>query len=270
MKLTLDYSCGLHEKANTDQFKQHDRLGSICAELLSESDGVAGTNLSRLLEVTRLKARIRTKQSYYRQLTRRSTLGPAEPEARLERALWINWGLHPATQEPPQPFLANVPSLLAYQVPLFNQQSKDSWGPIDLVGVSRGYLPVIIELKQEANEESPLRMLLQATAYAVSVQNAWGPRFRADWIEALKQVGLDLPVTQFPELLGTCQMVCLAPATYWEKWIVGKASIGPKGWSSFTELVSALESKHGLAAEFAALNMSVCSWRLPNISAIAS
>jgi len=264
MKLTLDYSQGLHEKANTEQFKKPERMAAICAELLRKDEDPK-SNLARLLWVTEKKARIRRKQHYYTQLTRSETPGPADAEERLERAIWINWRLHPKKSEAPsRQFLSNMLGLLAYQVPLYDQRKKDSWGAIDLVGVSTNHLPVVIEVKQELSEESPLRMLLQAAAYAVSIQNAWRPKFRSDWLKALKHVGISIPDSQIPEELKKCQLVCLAPSAFWQKWTGADTRIGDEAWLRFAELVSALETMHGLSVEFAALDMSVSPLRLPN------
>ena len=47
----------------------------------------------------------------------------ALPESRLERALWLLWGLHKSCKENPE-FMEECPHIVSYQVPLYNQGPK--------------------------------------------------------------------------------------------------------------------------------------------------
>lgn len=260
MTTKIDYSKGLHDKANVDLFKRPELLIDLCNDLLATGESTL-TNLSMIIAKTESLVQIRVDQKYFDQLSRADTIGPAEGECRLERALWVNWRLHP--KNTPTVFHPTAPFLMAYQVPLFNKKQRESWGSIDLVGVSNVKLPVIIELKQEANVESPLRMLLEAVTYGISVRKAWVPQFRQCWLNALNALKVD-PAPVLPQNLTQCQLLCLAPQDYWSQWSNSPRKIDSKGWAALSRLVKELETKHNLVAEFAQLQLNIKTWELPD------
>lgn len=144
--------------------------------------------------------------------------------------------------------------LVAFQVPLFSQQQMEQWGYIDLLGVNAGGLPVVVELKKSpdaetdgksGSSETPLRMVLEAAAYAVALRKNW-PRFRLEWINHLTLLGLsDEVLSGIPALLETVPLVAAAPASFWIDWLPvtekGR-TVTRETWLSFQSLLTKLEA----------------------------
>ena len=167
-------------------------------------------------------------------------------EARWEEALFRS-----AWAEPPASTPAPWKKLLTYQVLLQNAKSDENWGEIDLLGASEQNLPVVIEMKAPSSQESPAQMLVQATAYGVAVRKAWPSCLRAEWAEALK-----IPLDSLPEELERCELVCVAPAEYWENWVGDSPlarTVSSDAWAAIAELRQSL-AKSGYTSSFVRLN----------------
>ena len=171
----------------------------------------------------------------------KSRVNLAHDEARWEEALFWQW------KDPGHGRTAPWQRLLTYQVNLPNKKAADDWGEIDLLGVSFQQLPVIVELKAPSSIESPVQMLVQATAYAVAVRKAWATCFRQEWDRSVTHGAVPLP-----EELRRCELVCAAPSEYWERW-TGDTSrartMTPAAWRAFGDLRKALE-RHGFPSVF--------------------
>ena len=212
----LDFDKGLQDKQNKTAFLKIDFLE--LAKILSIE-----SNFGKLLEATRVSARmrIRKKQTYKKELLRHQTVAAALPESRLERAMWLRWGLHKECGNNPT-FIKEFPHIVSYQVPLYNEGPRDGWGKIDAVGIAYDLTPVVIELKADISNESLLRMVLEAVAYGIALQEAWKPRFLQDWKFALNELaGSDkslinqASLEKLPAELETCHLLCAAPSEYW-------------------------------------------------------
>jgi hypothetical protein len=155
--------------------------------------------LTDALAATATAAPVRDNPYIIDRLERRASL--AHDEARWEEALFWQW------KDPAPGGAAPWQRLLTYQVNLPNKRAADDWGEIDLLGVSFQQLPVIVELKAPRSTESPVQMLIQATAYAVALQKAWATCFRHEWDRSVTHGAVPLP-----EELRRCELVCAAPS----------------------------------------------------------
>lgn len=208
---------GLQHETNKTLFGKKTYFGGI-AEALLENSGKE-VLLDKLIRNTADSARNQIKPSYSDKLLRPKTVPPEDEEARLERAAWVRWKIG-EKKTPRQHFLPQCPYLVAYQFPLFNKQMKAGWGYIDLLGLSPDDLaPIVIELKKGESRESPLRMLLEATAYTIALKEAWNLGLRDDWEKALASLALppgeQAKLHLLPKELETCTAICVAPADYW-------------------------------------------------------
>ena len=193
-------------------------------------------------------------------LTRPGTenISETREESLLEAAMLTRWK---------QAGLWNIPGawnrLVAFQVPLFNERKKKSWGYIDLVGVNGRGLPVVVELKKSSKAaadgrtetpESPLRMVLEAAAYAVSLRKNW-KQFRVEWCSLLE--GLETSqevIDQIPAELTTVPLAAAAPASFWMDWLpyTSKGQSMQK-WDGLRELLRQFE-KAGLPVQFLSIS----------------
>jgi len=183
-----------------------------------------------------------------------------ERERRWERAALRRWnasGLSPVAR--------CWDRLISFQVPLFDKQEKASWGYIDLLGVILKGTPVVVELKKEPAtnpvggtkaSESPLRMVLEAAAYAIALRKNWG-RFRPEFVQRLKTLELpDSTIAGVPQELSTVRLVGLAPASYWIDWLPVTAKglkVTPDAWRAFADLLAKFDQA-GLPVSFASLS----------------
>lgn len=243
----LNKELGLHSKSNSEQFRDPNKFRRLCEELLA--DGV----LDMLVRNTHDLAQIRN--SYYSKLTRSHTGVPACEEHRLERSIWVKWRPYPHVEKNTgkktciiagTKFLQVAPRIMTYQLPLFNSKKKQDWGYVDLVGISTENTPVVIELKDDDSAESPLRILLEAFAYGISIRKAWrstpagggAGQLQQDWRTALAELGED--VKDIPCELHKCNLVCAAPPDYWARMRAGER-LDHDGWSLFKQLISKVE-----------------------------
>ena len=131
-------------------------------------------------------------------------------ERGLEQRLYREYG--PNADQLPSPVWEQ---LVAYQVPLFNtRRTREGWGHVDLLAVSADLQPVVIELKHEAADDTPLRTLLECVANMIGVEANWeriasevrslsplDGRFASQDLTTVAPVG-----------------VLLAPIEYWDNW----------------------------------------------------
>jgi len=183
-----------------------------------------------------------------RELT--SVMDESQQERRLEAALMRRWGV---TGMWPVP--GAWTHLVACQVPLFGEQKKKSWGYIDLLGVTAEGVPVVVELKKDPSAnvdgktertETPLRMVLEAAAYAIALRKNW-EKFREEWIDHLTMVGIsEEVVSQVPSSLTKVPLVAVAPASFWIDWLPvtekGK-TVTPETWKAFQRLLDGFSGK---------------------------
>lgn len=184
-------------------------------------------------------------------LTRPDGGTPNGREAILERAIWKQWNSNAFMQNKSRFHDALCRHVQTYQMPLKDKES-DAWGEIDLVGVSEDGLPVILELKQENSQDTPLWMLAQGLAYAVAVQRAWNDGcLRNEWEEHVTPLSESF---HSASKLSRIPVIGIAPHDYWEKkiGIKGKRSNGKvkeSAWEHFKGLCDAC-SDHGFPVSF--------------------
>jgi hypothetical protein len=215
---TIPLGLGLHRLKRKLQKRL---LAKQCRELV----GCLGDALA----ATVAAAPVRTKP-YIIERQRAESLDRSE--ARWEEALFWSW------KRPP---FGSVPwrRLLTYQVRLSRKGRHDEWGEIDLLGVSDRNLPVVVELRAPGSIESPAHMLVEAAAYGVAVRKAWRECLRDEWAKA---VGME--VSSLPEELPACQLVCAAPAEYWDNWTGNSPrarAVQSDVWSAIADLRKSLE-----------------------------
>jgi len=182
----------------------------------------------------------------------------SQKEGRLEKAIWEQWrrGSGADNDRFFLPWVCRF--ILSYQMPLWNTRAdKEKSGRYaDLIGVSREWLPVVIELKTAESGETPLRMLVESLAYGVAIRKAWndpeGP-FNKAWTTQLNTIA---PKNECPPMLQDVPLICLAPAGYWKKCIgkpAGKRTpkqVFAEAWYPFNKLVAAC-AERGYPVTFA-------------------
>jgi hypothetical protein len=171
----LNFEKGLQDEGNKASFlKIH--FAELSRVLSHEP------NLEKLIEATGISARNQIRETYKKKLLRPETITAALPESRLERSLWLLWGLHKSCKGNPE-FFNECPHIVSYQVPLCNRRPKkdrDGCGKIDVVGIAKNLTPVVIELKAGSSDESLLRMVLGScrlrNRYSNSVEASFSSR----------------------------------------------------------------------------------------------
>lgn len=158
----IDTSKALHQIQVQASVRQLGHMEQHCRTLLDVLD--------IMLEETYAAAPCRRHDF---RLDRKKRQDPRLPEERLQDAIWEHWSCQ-------EQFKGNLPFLAgfcnhiqAYQLPLKGVRADKGWGRIDLVGVSLEGHPIVIELKQERGTDTPLRMLVEAVAYALALRKAW-------------------------------------------------------------------------------------------------
>ncbi|WP_254511372.1 hypothetical protein [Anatilimnocola floriformis] len=232
----IDPNLGLHQlcKAFQKTYQQ------------AQADAVC-LNLDRLIENTIRLAPVRREPYPLRRSLGRIVQGP---ESLIEEAMWRHWHPREGCQSVPGAWHR----IVSYQVMLRDTNLDQSWGEIDLLGVSPQAMPVVIEIKQGKNPETPLRMVVEAAAYGVAMMKAWSV-FGPQWAKVVhEKYGLDLEPS--PQL-KCCPLVCAAPETYWAEWLGNNpraATVTPGAWVAVRKLIAAL-AERGLPATFWALEL---------------
>jgi hypothetical protein len=233
----LDTSRGFHEMKKFD-----------FSRTAQDSQEIA-RHLDRLIEMTYAAAPLRQPRPNRKDLycLRRIPSTPSdECEHLYEKAIRMQWD---KSRTPAEGFLPGVcEHIQAEQVPLKEYDSDEGWSEIDLVGVSPQFLPVVLELKiahmkkdEEANDESPLRMLVEGLAYAIGVKRAWNEgHFRTAWQEVVD------PRATMPKHLAEVPIVGIAPNEYWDRRM-GKAGrlgiLSSQDWHALGKFVEDLAQK---------------------------
>jgi hypothetical protein len=232
---SIDPSRGLHQLGALFQKKF---MAEQCEQLLS--------GLDVAIQATRLAAPVRDRP-YLRPSDQERS--PNRPEAKLEVAMWRRW----KDRTPVDPVPGAWYRILTYQVMLRNKQTDAGWGEVDLLGQSYQGLPVVIEIKSPDATDTVLRVLVQAAAYGIAIQQAW-PVFHVEWAKMLKK---DYGLTASLEgQLSACPLVCAAHEQYWDEWFGNTPrakTVSPKAWVALSRLVAALAA-HGLPATFVGLD----------------
>ena len=215
----------------------------------------SGAILAELIENTGRS--VQERGSWDGQLLRDVPKEVVHPEDRWERSLWRMWRpsekCMPATE-----FHPLSPRILTYQFPLAGEEDSAGWGEIDLVGVSPEGTPVVIEVKAEKSQDSPVAVVMEAVRYGVALREFWKRGvLRKEWCDALGVVGL-APKQPLPNDLRPLNLLCAAPDAYW-KQRDRRHSIGKHGWPLFQELCRKLKEFHGLSVEFVKLEFSATS-----------
>lgn len=250
----IDDSAGFHELG--DKSNQLEDMERHCREIAE--------HFTSILERTRQCVPLR---AHEHKLERKGDKNPdkSQTERLLERSIWKKWCHSPNL--PPRhymlPFICR--SVATYQMPLQKARADANWGKVDLVGVSRGYTPVIIELKKERGD-TPLRMLVEAVGYAVAVREAWASKkthLYEDWKRRVTECN------HGGEFLSQTPIVCIAPWQYWFRRIgepgpQTEGRVFPKAWPSFRRLVN-LCSVHGFPVTFAAFEPKYVENSLPEV-----
>lgn len=230
----LDPRQGLHRlKYEIDQWG---RMDANCKRLLECFD--------ESVRCTRCKAPVRRKDF---KLDRESAGHPRGKEARWERAIWELWGPNFRTKAW---FLPDVCHYIqTYQMPLRQVRADRYWQGIDLVGVGKGGLPVLIELKEPGSSNTPLFMMLEAVAYGLCIMKTWeaGP-LRKAWQERVKVTSTTAKTGELRKI----QLIGLAPEGYWQGFSSKKRELLAKADPALQQLQRKME-RHGLIWHFATL-----------------
>jgi hypothetical protein len=216
-------------------------------------------NLATAIEATR-RAVPRREGNFSLERTANQAINEAQRERIWERSVFVRWNGGDVA-----PVKNCWDRVIAFQTPLFAKQKKSGWGYVDLLGFIGNGTPSVIELKKDPrtresggvdNTESPLRIVLEAAAYAVALRVNW-TNFRPEYIDRLRQLDVsDTVISGVPQTLNEVRLVGAAPASYWLDWlpITKKGTTIPKDtWKSFKELLDALD-KEGLPTSFVSLS----------------
>ena len=215
---------GLHHKEMQRLVNQRQHMDTHAKELISV--------LNCQLEITYASApkRVRT---YLLDRSERRNPVRQQRERLLEKAIWKQWQSDPFAD-------GLYHHIQTFQMPLKHRQSDKGWGKVDLIGVTQEGLPVVLELKREKSDETPLRMLVEGLAYAVCVRRAWNEgTLRSQWERDVTKLSKGFTA---PKILLEVPVVGIAPKKYWQTKIgnkKGKRTAGQvpvKAWKSFEKL----------------------------------
>jgi hypothetical protein len=241
----MSASNGLH--VLKDEWNQKDFMEAQCNYLAK--------NLSLAIKSTTTPRRI---QGFNLDRGPNDKLDKSSREHWWEQSIWEAWRKSTATRVKDCWF-----RIVYYQVPLFDSDSP-RWGHIDLLGIYNDGLPVIIELKKDPPtgkrqgtiaSETPLRIVLEATAYAIALRGIWD-LFRPEFVSHLAKIGIDEKIIRkVPQSLSAVRVVGAAPAAYWIDWL----PVTPKGlqvrnkaWEAFRLFLEAL-GKEKLITSFVSI-----------------
>lgn len=243
----------LSRPLDLDYFQSLHRLKDLCEQksyLEQDSKMIAG-NLPEILKITEGAVQRNRENFRLDRLDRQTTtrISENQEERRWEMELFLRWG------ERNRQISGVWDHLVAFQVPLFDQKQKDGWGYIDLMGINSSGVPVIVELKRSPcaskrgvtqESETPLRMVLEAAAYAVAVRKNW-KQIREQIRIRLEERDIDKP--NLPDSIADkdLPLVAIAPAAFWMDWlpVTGKGrSLSRESWVSFQGLLNKLSEHH--------------------------
>lgn len=219
-----------------------------------------------IAEVTKSHVPLRG-QTYDLSRNFNSNLNARLEERRLEGAIYKEWTYQANDQNQSYAIPHKCRGFATYQMPLYAARRRGRWGAVDLVGVSHHYLPVVVELKTATSNDNPLRMLVEALAYAIAVREAWNNTktgLRAAWKSRVPKAA-DTNLVEVP-------IICLAPLEYWNRRVgepgpQTNGRVNPEAWLSFQSLVT-ICSCHGFPVTFAAVNSKNVDGGSPEVSCI--
>ena len=167
------------------------------------------------------------------ELTRTMRRNPKHREDKLEWSIWNQWNPQSSKKDK---FIKDCKSIQTYQMRLQNTRADRGWGRVDLVGVSNKFSPIVFELKEDQSKETPLRMIIEAVAYALAIRKTWNEgNLRAEWCKTVTGGSKsEKTLTELP-------IVGLAPSEYWTTKIgqKGKRTSGKvpdDAWKPFNQL----------------------------------
>lgn len=136
-------------------------------------------------------------------------IDPKSEERRIEALLYQAYG--------PTGLLGPTDSwerLVAFQVPLFEEQQRNDWGHIDLLALGADGRPIVVELKKHDSVETPLRILIEGLANAIALEENW-PALSQEIRAMCARKGLRSPVA---DTAAPVTVAGLAPDAYWRSW----------------------------------------------------
>jgi hypothetical protein len=174
------------------------------------------------------------------------------PEVQFERAMFERWKSQDASPE------SGWHRILDYQIPVKDRR-KSVLGlkAIDLLGIDRLGLPVIIELKivrqgRQKGADTPLHALLEAASYACVLQADW-PCFKAELSVRLRLAGIE---EALPERLNKVALVVAGPPEYWAFWNYEARSSVVEAKAGFRAVVDVFHAE-GYPVHFTSVEGSV-------------
>lgn len=152
--------------------------------------------------------------------------------------------------------------IIGRQVPLMARRASEKWGAIDLLGLDAEHRPVVIELKKAVSPETPLRALLEAAAYAVSVE--------ANWAVLSEEIARLESGSWSARDAVPIAIVVVAPTPYWSDWNRWSTSGRgvPVGTRSSLRTVATALSAAGIPPSFVAVDYGEWCGTVPLETAI--
>jgi hypothetical protein len=200
-------------------------------------------------------------QNYFPRHAQRQIIN--NPEAQWERAIWRRWKEQRAPTVP-----ESWTWIVDYQIPLYDERGAKHYRAIDLLGIDNEGTLVVVELKKPphrqpnervGNSDSPLKMLLEASAYAQVIRQNWN-HFQDNLANHLKQFYKWIPI---PNNIDQIRLVGVAPEAYWLQWVPVSnqgVTVSRESWEAFRTLLLAFNEKN-LQVSFVSLSGSVRNWR---------
>jgi len=201
------------------------------------------------------------KQSYFPDHELREDVD--NPEAKWERALWRRWKEAGA---PPVP--EGWAWIAYYQIPLFPAHGTPHYRAIDLLGIERDGTLTVIELKKDPDRrpdgryersDSPLKMVLEAAAYAEVIRKNWD-KFHRDLMARLENMNTAISC---PDTADRIRLVGVAPQAYWSQWVPLSdqgLTVSPEAWSAFRDVLVEF-GRRQCPVSFVSIGGSFQSWR---------
>ena len=232
-------------------------------------------NFDQLLQVTKNAAPVRKPRQatgrYELQRKSNTIIDKTQQERRLEQALWLQWDWKRYDQTG-RWFIDHVCKyILTYQMPLQDKRDDRGWGKVDIVGVSKGNLPVVLELKKEVGD-CLLWAMAEALGYAIAVKKTWADTaktvdrgLRSEWAAAIDDPEAE---QMLPKSLSSIPIVIIAPYAYWQRCMgqPGRRKqpgrITPSAWPSLNRLADCFNSR-GYPISFVTFDLKYPSQGLP-------
>jgi hypothetical protein len=226
---------------------------------IGEHSRTLAEGLETAINATNESAPIRT-IGYFIHRDDNNQMDPSQRERIWEQSIFRKWNSQNQSEIP-----GCWKYIIAFQVPLFNDKNKDFWGKIDLLGISQDGTLSVIELKKDPKtlptgrtgpSETPLRIIMEAAAYAIAIKKNWEIGFRNELIQQLRFLNVFEKIDTIPEKITKIRLVGAAPASYWLDWMPttekGK-TVTSETWGDFSTLITELGEK-GFPVSFVSIN----------------